>query len=120
MAERRLNRSQQSPIACASVCALVPFSCDGRHEVSARRLGRGRRSLRLWALGACVVLLLVSWPMRGYAQMQSPAAAVRTGTFPNGVALNAVTNKIYVANQGSASVTVIDGATNSTTTVATG
>ena len=31
-----------------------------------------------------------------------------------------MTNKIYVANYGSANVTVIDGATNSTTTVAAG
>jgi YVTN family beta-propeller protein len=34
--------------------------------------------------------------------------------------VNPVTNKIYVANQGSANVTVIDGATNGTTTVAAG
>jgi len=35
---------------------------------------------------------------------------------PNSVALNPVTNKIYVANFSSNNVTVIDGATNSTTT----
>ena len=34
--------------------------------------------------------------------------------------MNPVTNKIYVANQGSGNVTVIDGATNATTTVAAG
>ena len=34
--------------------------------------------------------------------------------------MNPVTNKIYVANYGSNNVTVIDGATNSTTTVAAG
>ena len=34
--------------------------------------------------------------------------------------MNPNTNQIYVANQGSANVTVIDGATNNTTTVATG
>ena len=39
------------------------------------------------------------------------------GTEPCGVAVNPVTNKIYVANQGSNNVTVIDGATNGTTTV---
>ena len=33
------------------------------------------------------------------------------------MAVNPVTNKIYVANQDSNNVTVIDGATNSTTTV---
>ena len=34
------------------------------------------------------------------------------------MAVNPVTNKIYVANVGSNNVTVIDGATNATTTVA--
>ncbi len=56
-----------------------------------------------------------------------------TGTLPNGVsavlpggnyaydiAVNAVTNKIYVANESSNSVTVIDGATNGTSTVSVG
>ena len=36
------------------------------------------------------------------------------------MAVNPVTNKIYVANYGSNNVTVIDGATNATTTVAAG
>ena len=39
---------------------------------------------------------------------------------PTAVAVNPVTNKIYVANDDSGNVTVIDGATNATTTVATG
>ena len=34
--------------------------------------------------------------------------------------MNPVTNKIYVANECSDNVTVIDGATNATTTVAVG
>ena len=36
------------------------------------------------------------------------------------MAVNPVTNKIYVANTDSNNVTVIDGATNATTTVAAG
>ena len=39
---------------------------------------------------------------------------------PRAVAVNPVTNKIYVANQNSNNVTVIDGATNATATVAAG
>ena len=39
---------------------------------------------------------------------------------PYAVAVNPVTNKIYVANRASNSVTVIDGATNLTTTVPAG
>ena len=34
-----------------------------------------------------------------------------------GIAVNPITNKVCVANNGSADVTVIDGATNSATTV---
>ena len=36
------------------------------------------------------------------------------------MAVNPVTNRIYVANNGSNNVTVIDGATNATSTVAAG
>ena len=39
---------------------------------------------------------------------------------PCAVAVNPVTNKIYVANDDSNNVTVIDGANNTTTTVAAG
>jgi YVTN family beta-propeller protein len=46
--------------------------------------------------------------------------SVNTGTNPNAAATNPVTNKIYVVNQGSAGVTVINGATGTTTTVAVG
>jgi YVTN family beta-propeller protein len=45
---------------------------------------------------------------------------VPTGNSPKPLAVNPVTNKIYVCNDGSASVTVINGTNNSTTTVATG
>ncbi len=42
------------------------------------------------------------------------------GSLPFAAAVNPLTNKVYVANQNSANVTVIDGATNSTTTVGVG
>ena len=52
-----------------------------------------------------------------------PLATIPLGAFPlsapSGIALNPVTNRIYVA-QGNAHVTVIDGGTNATTRVATG
>ena len=60
-----------------------------------------------------VVLLLAAHPL----QAQYVTATVPAGTDPFALAVNEVTNKIYVANQGSSNVTVIDGATNSTTTV---
>ncbi|MBP7686428.1 MAG: hypothetical protein KA765_00895, partial [Thermoflexales bacterium] len=45
---------------------------------------------------------------------------VNVGALPSAVAVNPVTNKIYIANSGSNTVTVIDGATNGTTTVNVG
>jgi len=45
---------------------------------------------------------------------------VATGSYPKVLAVNPVTNKIYVANQGNRTVTVIDGASNGTTTIAAG
>ncbi len=53
---------------------------------------------------------------------------MNVGVYPNAVAVNASTNKIYVSNNcgndpscnSTGTVTVIDGATNSTTTVSTG
>jgi YVTN family beta-propeller protein len=49
-----------------------------------------------------------------------PTATVAVGTGPNSIAVNPVTNKIYVTNSSFSvgAVTVIDGATNTTTTVA--
>ncbi len=51
---------------------------------------------------------------------QTPTTTVVAGNAPIGVAVNPVTNKIYVVNQLSNNVTVIDGATNNTTTVVAG
>jgi YVTN family beta-propeller protein len=45
---------------------------------------------------------------------------VTVGYGPQGIAINSVTNKIYVANTNGNNVTVIDGATLSTATVAVG
>src|SRR5690554_1200874 len=45
---------------------------------------------------------------------------VDAGDQPVAVAINPVTNKIYVANSSGDTVTVIDGATNQTTTVEVG
>ncbi|MBI5805335.1 T9SS type A sorting domain-containing protein, partial [candidate division TA06 bacterium] len=47
-------------------------------------------------------------------------ATVAAGTKPIAAAVNPVTNKIFVANNGSDNVTVIDGADNDTTTVPSG
>src|SRR5882762_4626803 len=51
------------------------------------------------------------------AQAQAVTTTVAVGSAPLAVAANPVTNKIYVANFSSNNVTVIDGATNTTTNV---
>ncbi len=50
----------------------------------------------------------------------SATQSVLVGRNPTAVAINSVTNKIYVANFLGNTVTVIDGATNNTTTLTTG
>ncbi|MGB0066365.1 MAG: Ig-like domain repeat protein, partial [Terracidiphilus sp.] len=45
---------------------------------------------------------------------------ISAGSNPEAVAVNPVTNQIYVANENSGNVTVIDGATTATTTVSVG
>ncbi len=54
------------------------------------------------------------------AQAHGAATTVAAGSLPSAVAVNPVTNKIYVANIGNATVTVIDGATNAAVTVPAG
>ena len=59
----------------------------------------------------------------GYANQskdQGSTVTIPVGTSPQAIALNPLTNKIYVANRESNSVTVIDGTNNSTVTVAVG
>jgi YVTN family beta-propeller protein len=46
------------------------------------------------------------------------SVSVKVGKYPSAVAVNPKTNRIYIANNRSKNVTVIDGATNKTTTVA--
>src|SRR5262249_3373312 len=54
------------------------------------------------------------------ARGQSATAIINAGNHPYAVAVNVVTNKIYVANQVSNDVTVIDGKTNIATNIPVG
>src|SRR5258707_4018293 len=95
--------------AAASVPVVGQWEDAGSAEACSRKHRRGR-TLRCWAPGLCAALLLLSWPMRGYSQ--TGVTTIGAGTNPFAAAVNPVTNKIYVANRGSNTVTVIDGATN--------
>src|SRR2546422_73417 len=74
----------------------------------------GKAKLLITSLLACLFL------PGGYAQAQTVTTTVAVGSARASVAVNPVTNKVYVANASSDTVTVIDGATNVTTTVAVG
>jgi YVTN family beta-propeller protein len=68
-------------------------------------------------LFAVAVLLLT---VAAVAQADWVTTTVTAGSNPYAVAVNPVTNRIYVTNSNSSNVTVIDGATNATTTVPAG
>jgi YVTN family beta-propeller protein len=70
-----------------------------------------RHSLAL----ACAVALLC-FPQWATSATQT----VMVGSHPYAIAVNSVTNKIYVANYSASSVTIIDGASTGTVTIPTG
>jgi YVTN family beta-propeller protein len=81
------------------------------HPIDSKRLFPCHWQAALAAL--CLLLTQV-------AAAQTASATVTAGTNPYSVAVNSVTNKIYVADAGSNSVTVIDGSSESTATVTVG
>src|SRR5579859_6714628 len=62
-----------------------------------------------------IIIAMILWA--SLLPAQNVAAVLPAGANPGDVAVNPVTNKIYVVNTGSNTVTVIDGATNITTTI---
>lgn len=68
------------------------------------------------AMALCALLLSTATLLAA----QTLITDVAVGSFPIAVAVNASSNKIYVLNQQSNNVTVIDGTTDLTATVATG
>ena len=77
---------------------------------------RNPRWRRLITSLGLLLIMLVAQP----ALADIPQPPVAAGSSPLAVAVNPVTNKIYVANEDSDNVTVIDGSDNSTSTVAAG
>ena len=84
----------------------------GNHVVRSSPVGLSRR-----AVAALASVALIGLGLGFVAGPVSPAAAdnaiatITVGTAPFGVAVNPVTNRIYVANHDSNTVTVIDGVT---------
>lgn len=78
-----------------------------------------RRGVRLLML--CVAIsMMVLWLGASRARMASFQIYIPAGSKPGGVAVNSVTNKIYVTNSGSNNVTVVNGPNHMTTTVPVG
>ena len=81
---------------------------------------RRNGSLVLMITLAILLALTLDPTPGGTVQADTVAATVAAGDGPRAVAVNPVTNKIYVANQSGRTVTVIDGRDHSTTTVTAG
>jgi YVTN family beta-propeller protein len=70
---------------------------------------------------ACIVaLIFVLWASTRPVRLDTLQGFIPTDSLPFAIAVNPVTNKIYVANFVSNNVTVIDGTNNSTTPVPAG
>jgi YVTN family beta-propeller protein len=75
---------------------------------------------RLVVQAVLLIAVLVAAVMPQRAMADTALPAINVGMTPSAIAVNAATNKIYVANSYSNNVTVIDGATNATSTVIAG
>ena len=78
-----------------------------------------RRNL---AAGLALLVLLGAWevaPSVAQTTLSSPLPSIGVGPAPYAMAVNPVTRKIYVANSGSSTVSVIDPATNTVTATVT-
>src|SRR5687767_311439 len=67
---------------------------------------------------SCVAVLVLGGALPAVAQTVLPS--IPAGSDPRAVAVNAALNKVYVANHVSNSVTILDGASNTTVAVPVG
>ena len=85
-------------------------------EQEKARPGRGRRAAAI--LGILAVPLVatgITAVPAAAATSYTVTATIGTGSYPWGVGVDPSTDTVYVANEGSNSVSVIDGATNTVT-----
>jgi YVTN family beta-propeller protein len=114
-----LSRIHPAKTCCRRVPCMphYPNGFDGQKMTTRGYQGPGHVRSRL-LLFSCVMLFSVGWPKSGYAQQS--VATVTIPNAPNGIALNPETNKIYLVTLSDNRATIIDGATNLTTSVAVG
>ena len=89
----------------SAVSSLLANPRSLRHGPGSGRAALARLAL---AVGVLLALILAAPP----ACAQSVVATPGVGSEPFAIAVNPVTNMVYVANYSGASITVIDGATN--------
>lgn len=90
-----------------------------RNQSSSIRKKRNRSAMLLRMM-IVLTMLSGSWlSAPPSASADTPLGTIAAGNGPFSAAVNPITNRIYIANEQDSSVTVIDGATNARTTVAT-
>lgn len=84
------------------------------------RVGDYVRRLDLMSLGSMLVGLFLASLVCTPVNAQTLVATVPIGPNPSGIAVNMSTNTVYVSDIDDNTVTVVNGATNTTTTIQTG
>jgi YVTN family beta-propeller protein len=93
---------------------------EGRPAVGFRRLWSEwcKRYAAIFPVLAALLGIFISLPLSAVAEHVTATVAADSG--PQAVAVNPLTNRIYLANGNSTTVTVINGATNAATNVTVG
>ena len=105
------------------ITVKLPLIDSNRSFEDQAQNGRDLCSLRWhWpaGFGRSAALAVLCLLVTRLAPAQAVTATVSVGTNPYSLAVNSVTNKVYVANANGNSVTVIDGSSESTATVTVG
>ncbi len=113
---RRLGPASWAVVAVSEIAALALWPLAGRAQSVTATVNTGSVPA---AANKIYVANGLSNNVTVIDGVTNGTTTVTAGNIPFAVAVNPVTNKIYVANEGGP-VTVIDGATNATTSIATG
>ena len=97
-----------------------PLSTDWPRSERLRRVDKRVRRLGWMVLGIAYLSALLAWIPCPSAQAQSLVATLPSGPNPTAVAVNETTNMVYIADADVKTLTVINGATNTATTISAG
>src|SRR5882757_9555304 len=116
---RSLSRPHYSIGRVFPASAQYPSLIEGADTMAALRFF-STQTLTITRICRVVPVLLIALIMVLSMDAQTVTATINTGTSPAAIAINPVTNKVYVANYDGATVTVIDEINNNTATVNVG